>query len=84
MTSVVSIVPKPTADEEVRKSVVETIEWALTAANAGGVTSVVIIALHPDGSWSDWHSATNEGSHIVGCLELAKYKRAASLLNTEE
>lgn len=81
--TIVTLAPKPTVAEEVRESVVGVLKDALAQAEAGNVTSVLVIALHPDGNWSDWHSSTEKVSEMVGRLEIAKQKRIMHVLNEE-
>lgn len=82
--SVVILAPKPTVAEEVQSSIMATLEKAVTAAKNGDLTSVVIIATHPDGQWSDWHSLTDHMSETIGKLEIAKHRRIKNVLDQEE
>lgn len=76
-----SLVPKPTASDEIRADVIEILEDALVQAKQGQITSLVVIMLHPDGSWSDWQSSTTQLSEVVGRLECAKQKRVMQVIS---
>lgn len=78
--TVLSLTPKPTIAHEVRESVISLLEKALSEARASNVSSVLIIALHPNGEWSDWQSSTEQVSEMIGRLEIAKQKRISHLL----
>lgn len=81
--TVLSVVPAPTADAEIQASVVNILEEALAAARDGKISAVVVIALHPDSSWSEWQSATDQLSQMIGRLEIAKHKRLKQFLENE-
>ena len=80
---VVHLAPPPTIENEVRDSVVGLLERALEEARAGNISSVVVIALHPNGEWSDWQSGTQQVSEMIGRLEIAKQSRIMNLLRGE-
>lgn len=82
--TVLSLVPKATAADEVQESVIALLENALSEARAGNVCSIVIIATHPNGEWSDWQSATDQMPEVVGRLEMAKQKRISRAIMHED
>lgn len=79
--TVLALAPAPTVAEEIRAHVVEVLERALAEAKDGQITSVVVIARHPDGEFSDWHSSTAEAHAVIGSLEVAKALRIKQLLD---
>ena len=80
MAGPISLVTKPSADEEVRESVVRLLREALAQAEAGEVDTVLMILGHPDETWSDIASETVSFSHAVGRLEILKQKWIAKYL----
>lgn len=82
--NVLTLTSKPTVADEVRASVVKVLEDALAEAKDGNVSSVLVIAVHPDGEWSDWQSATDRLSEMIGRIEIAKQKRISHILRDEK
>lgn len=82
--TVLSITPKPKASDEVRAGVVRVLERALAEASEGNISSVLIIALHPGGEWSDWQSSTEQMSEMIGRIEIAKQKRIAHYFENDD
>lgn len=78
--TIFSLIPKPTASDEVKQSVVDILETVLAEARAGEIVSLVVIAGHPDETWSEWQSCTEHSSAMIGRLEIAKFTRIKSLL----
>lgn len=76
----IALVPKPTADAEVRDSVIGLLRRTLDDAEAGNITTLVMVLGHPDGEWSDRVSATNQLSEAIGRLEITKQEWIASYL----
>lgn len=62
MTSPIALVTKPTAEDEVKESVVRVLREALAEAEAGNVDSVAMILSHPDETW------THRGERVHGVL----------------
>jgi len=83
MTTPVKLVAKPTADEEVRKSVVALLKDVLVHAEAGEIDTVLLIAHYVDGAWSNACSDTNRYSETIGRLEIAKHEWIANYLRKE-
>jgi hypothetical protein len=83
MSAPVKLVAKPTADEEVCKSVVTLLTDALAHAEAGEIDTVLLIAHYVDGEWSDAFSDTNRYSETIGRLEIAKHEWIANYLRKE-
>lgn len=81
--TVLSIAPKPTPDEQIKESVMKVLKEALAEAEKGEISDIVIIAVHPDGAWSDWQSSTNHASAMVGRLDIAKHKRILNILQDD-
>lgn len=82
--SIASLVPKPTANEEVRESVVRLLRWSLEQAEAGNVDTLIMILGHPDGEWSDKVSETVKFSEAIGRLEITKQEWIAQYLKGRE
>lgn len=78
--TVLSLTPKSTVSDEIRASVIDILEGALNEARNGNISSVLVIALHPNGEWSDLQSATAQLSKMIECIEIAKQKRIAALI----
>ena len=80
MNSPIVLVPKPKASDEVRGSVVRLLRESLEQAEAGEVNTVIIIASHPDGTWTDLCSSTDKLSEAIGRLEITKQAWIAEYL----
>jgi hypothetical protein len=84
MTAPVSLVAKPTAEEEVRQSVISVLRMALEEAEAGNVDGVAMILSHPDGTWTHRGSEHMEFSRMVGRFEMLKQKWIAEHFERED
>ena len=62
----VVLVPKPTADDDTRKSVVRLLRHALDEAEAGNIITVIIIAENVSEEWMNWASETISLSKTIG------------------
>jgi hypothetical protein len=78
--TVVTLVSKPKASDEVRESVVRLLRESLEQAERGEVDTVIIILSHPDGEWSDRCSNTDKLSTAIGRLEITKQEWIAKYL----
>lgn len=72
MKEPLALVPKATASDEIRESVVKLLRKSLEEAENGDIVSVIMILRHPDGEWSDRCSATGAFSEDIGRLEITK------------
>jgi hypothetical protein len=74
VTSPISLVAKPTADEEIRQSVITVLREALAEAEAGNINGVAMILSHPDETWTHRGSECMEFSRMVGRIEMLKHQ----------
>lgn len=74
MSTIVTLAPKPTVEDEVRASVVELLSVRLAEAKAGDISTVVIITRSASGEWDDCASNTEHFSESVGRLEIIKHR----------
>jgi hypothetical protein len=70
--AVLSLAPRPKAEDEVRDNVVKLLAGALEEARNGEITSVIVILQRADGDWSDRASDTLKFSEAIGRLEILK------------
>jgi hypothetical protein len=84
MNSPVALVPKPTAADEVKESVVRLLRDTLAEAERGNVDCVIMIVGHPDGAWSDRCSSTTRMSEAIGRLEITKQEWVQQYLENRE
>lgn len=68
----IKLVPRPTADDEARKSVIKLLRLALERAERGEVLTAIVILQHPGNSWSNGVGGALNASETVGRLEIAK------------
>lgn len=74
------LVTKPTADAEVKASVLRVLRETLEQAERGEIDCVVMILGHPDGEWTDRTSETVKFSEAIGRLEITKSEWIAQYL----
>jgi len=74
MVDPVALVPKPTADAEVRQSVIDHLREILAMAEAGEIKTSLVIAEHTNGEWSNRWSGSTEFTKTIGQLEVTKYE----------
>lgn len=67
-----SVVPKKTVTEEQQESVMRAIHGIMADAERGDVETVIVIARHADGNWTDRASTTHHYSDCIGRLEILK------------
>lgn len=79
----VALVPKPTADDDTRKSVVRLLRHALDEAEAGNIITVIIIAENVSEEWMNWASETISLSKTIGRLEITKVELVERFLKKE-
>ena len=79
----VVLVPKPTADDDTRKSVVRLLRHALDEAEAGNIITVIIIAENVSEEWMNWASETISLSKTIGRLEITKVELVERFLKKE-
>jgi hypothetical protein len=68
----VTLVPKPTAQDEVRESIISILRETLAEAEAGNIDTVIMLLSHPNGEWTNRSSGTNKFSEAIGRLEITK------------
>ena len=69
---VVKLAPKPTLPDEIRDAAIKLAKQVLEDVEAGNVTTLLVIAARPDGSWSREWSGTMEMAEMIGRLEITK------------
>jgi hypothetical protein len=72
MSATVNLVPKPTAAEEVRASVMALLRDVLEQAEAGEIECVMMVTVGPGGYWKPLMSKTDNFSGMMGRLEIAQ------------
>lgn len=72
---------RPTIEDEVRASVIDTLEKALASAKAGEIADVIVIAHETTGDWRHLASSTLSVREQIGALELMKMERGLNHLN---
>ena len=70
MVEPIALVTKPTAQTEVRESIVAILRKTLNEAEAGEITSLVILAEDADGDWINRSSDTQHFSKSIGRLTI--------------
>ena len=70
----IKLVTPPTAEDDVKASIIKLLETTLAEAKAGQLKSVVLIAAHIDDSWIDRASETTNFSIVIGRLEIMKQR----------
>lgn len=70
--TIVELVQKPTTSEEIKAGIVQLLEVVLAEAEAGHISTMLIIAVHPDSTWSRECSGTVEMAAMIGRLEITK------------
>jgi hypothetical protein len=78
--AVLSLAPRPKAEDQVRESIVAILATALKEARNGEITSVIMILQHSDGDWSDRASETIKFTEAIGRLEILKQEWIAVYL----
>lgn len=84
MSAPIALVAKPTVAEEVRESVVRLLRGTLAEAEAGEVSTVVILVGHINGDWFSRCSDTEHFSEAVGRVEIIKQEWIAQYLRDRE
>lgn len=69
---IVELVPKPSLDDEIKDGAVKLARTVLKDVEAGNVTTLLVIAVRPDGTWSREWSGTAEMAAMIGRLEITK------------
>jgi hypothetical protein len=83
MTAPIVLVTKPTASDEVRKSVVDLLRDTLAEAESGNIVTLVMIIGHPDNQWSNRSSVTQNTSEMIGRLEITKQSILTEFLKND-
>jgi hypothetical protein len=84
VSNVIGLVAKPTAEDDVRESVIRLLRKTLEEAEAGEVDSLVMIVGCPNGEWSDRASETVKFSEAIGRLEITKQDWIARFMRDRE
>lgn len=72
MAVVAALVTKPTISAEIKAGILELLRVATADAEAGNVSTMLVIAVRPDGTWSREWSGTEEMAAMIGRLEITK------------
>lgn len=70
--TITRLVTKPTLPEEIKEGAVKLARAVLADVEAGNVSTLLVIAARPDGSWSREWSGTMEMAEMIGRLEITK------------
>ncbi len=70
--TVAKLVTKPTLPDEIKAGILKLLATATEDAQSGGVSTMLIIAVRPDGTWSREWSGTMEMAGMIGRLEITK------------
>jgi hypothetical protein len=70
----IKLVTPPTAEDDVKASIIKLLETTLTEAKAGELRSIIIIAAHINNGWIDRASETLIFSEVIGRLEIMKQR----------
>lgn len=70
--TIVKLAPKPTLDDEIKEGAAKLARDVLADVEAGNVTTLLVIAVRPDGTWSREWSGTAEMAAMIGRLEITK------------
>jgi len=84
MTEVVSLVIKPTVDDEIRQDIIGMLKRALEQAEAGEIDTVFMIVIRPDGTWNDRCGGLTRYGQTIGCIETIKQKMIHNYLRQED
>lgn len=80
LMSVVSLAPKPTVDDQIKRGVVELLRELLADAEAGKIESLLVIGNCVGSGWFDRRSGTLAFAETVGQLEVVKQTWISSYL----
>jgi hypothetical protein len=69
---VLKLTAKPTLSDEIKESAVKLAREVLADVEAGNVTTLLVIAVRPDGTWSREWSGTADMAGVIGRLEITK------------
>lgn len=69
---ILKLVPPPAEDVAIREATVQLLAQALDEAKAGHIAEIVLLVLHPDGTWSDRTTQSLHFSEWIGRLEMTK------------
>lgn len=83
MVDPVVLVPKPTADNEVRRNVIDLLRETLVDAEAGKIITALIIIEYTDGEWGNRWSGTTHFVDTIGRLEVTKYEMIKQFADKE-
>jgi hypothetical protein len=75
---IVKLALKPTLPDEIKAAALDLIRQVLADVEAGNVTTVLVIAARPDGTWSREWSGTMEMAEMIGRLEITKQEWIAA------
>lgn len=70
--TVATLVTKPTLADEIKEGVVKLARTVLEDAEAGNASTLLVICVRPDGTWSREWSGTQEMAAMIGRLEITK------------
>ena len=70
--SVVKLVAEPTLADDIKAGVVKLARAVLEDAEAGDASTLLVICVRPNGTWSREWSGTMEMAAMIGRLEITK------------
>jgi hypothetical protein len=71
--SLVRIAEKPKLADDIRQEVIDILKKSLAEAEAGDISAVMVLKLHPDDTWSDERSGCIKFPDALGRLEIMKH-----------
>ena len=83
MTEVVSLVAKPTVEQEIQSDLVEMLRKTLAEAESGEINGIFMIVTRMDEQWCDRWTGTTKLSEVVGRIEIIKQKIVHQYLRSE-
>ena len=83
MTEVVSLVSKPTVEQEIKNDLVEMLRRTLAEAESGEISGVFMIVTRLDGDWSDRWTGITKMSDTIGRVEIIKQQLIHKYLSGE-
>lgn len=72
------LVAKPTLADDIKVGVVKLARAVLEDAESGQASTILVICVRPDGTWSREWSGTQEMAAMIGRLEITKQEWIAS------
>lgn len=80
----IQLVTPPTIDQTIKADIIRILKDALVDAEAGEISSIMVIFECTDGRWGQENSGTPSMTQTVGRLEIAKAKMNTGYLMDDE